>query len=338
MNHLEGRFVNNFGFVKFVLSILVIFSHSFSLLGKVEPLYGVGSKYGIGSYAVFTFLLISGYSIAESWERNKNLFFFVAKRIKRIFPALLFLYIIKVFFLAPLFSTNNYFQFISNSTTLSYFLNIFFYYVPFQNVLPGVFDGKIVNGSLWTLPYEFALYISIPSLYFLFGKFWRKSAIVCFLALLALEISQKNLLQTLVFFQLNLASLTTFSLFFFSGILFRPTSKINHKFFTFLLFLLLDLLTFGKPVNIIFVLLFVWFFIDLFGFVKTKYFKNLNGLGNYSYGIYIWGWLVQQAVIEILGKEIPVIVLFIFSSILSVQIGIISWKFIESKFSKSFYS
>lgn len=337
MNHLEGRVANNFGLIKFVLAILVILSHSFSLLGEIEPLYGMGSEYGIGSYAVFAFLIISGHSIAESWERSSNLAIFALKRVKRIFPGLLFLYFIKLFLLSPILSTYGFFAFISHPMTFNYFLNIFFYIVPFQNLLPGLFDGKIVNGSLWTLPYEFALYFSIPIVCFYFKKFWKKTIFIFILPLLFFVIGNKDFLESLTFLQLNVGKLATFSLFFFLGILFKTQLCGINKNYVLLFFTIINIITFGKSINIIFVIFTIWYFVDVFGFSNFSYFSKLNKIGDYSYGIYIWGWFIQQIVVEILGRNISVLTLFIISSILSIQMGMISWNFVESKFSKSFY-
>jgi peptidoglycan/LPS O-acetylase OafA/YrhL len=51
---------------------------------------------------------------------------------------------------------------------------------------------------------------------------------------------------------------------------------------------------------------------------------------DYSYGVYLWGWPIQQVVAEAWPKASPIMNTFI-SIILALGVSIASWHFIEKK-------
>ena len=137
MNNIDK--LNNFNFFRLFFAIMVIFSHSFALLGKIEP-----SIWGrsLGNLAVHGFFIISGYLICKSYLSNPKLIKFITNRILRIGPGLI----------VALFISHNiahYFDGFKNN------------YVPF-----------IVNGPIWTLTWEAVCYggIVILGLFFTLTK------------------------------------------------------------------------------------------------------------------------------------------------------------------------
>ena len=77
---------NNLNFVRLFGASLVLYGHSFVFLGLPEPLFL--SLQPLGALGVLIFFTISGYLITESWDRDPNLSRFIARRMLRIFPAL----------------------------------------------------------------------------------------------------------------------------------------------------------------------------------------------------------------------------------------------------------
>ncbi|KAB0563436.1 acyltransferase, partial [Helicobacter pullorum NCTC 12824] len=69
-----------------MLAALVIYSHSFGLLGLPEA--GV-FRYGFGTLAVKCFFALSGYLITLSCLRSASLYGFALNRTLRIAPALI---------------------------------------------------------------------------------------------------------------------------------------------------------------------------------------------------------------------------------------------------------
>ena len=91
---------NFFDVIRLVASFLVLYSHQFPLSGLAEPSFLGFTSFG--GLAVIIFFGVSGYLVAQSGIRSGDFLIFMTKRIKRIFPALIFCGF--VIFLALLFS------------------------------------------------------------------------------------------------------------------------------------------------------------------------------------------------------------------------------------------
>lgn len=97
---------NSLGFLRFFLSILVLFSHS-HLIGKfdfnTEFLYvwSKGEK-GFGDFAVDGFFALSGFLITDSYLKNPNIWRYLWKRGLRIFPGFWFCLFVTAFLIGPI--------------------------------------------------------------------------------------------------------------------------------------------------------------------------------------------------------------------------------------------
>src|SRR4051794_27480336 len=71
---------NNFDALRLALAILVLFSHSYSLAGAVDPIVRLTRwQFDGGTIAVDGFFVISGYLITDSWLRSRSTDAFLAK-------------------------------------------------------------------------------------------------------------------------------------------------------------------------------------------------------------------------------------------------------------------
>ena len=113
--------------------------------------------------AVGVFFVISGYLISGSWERRPQLPRYLTNRVLRIIPGLFLVVVVSAFVLGPLVTTLAAGDYFTDGGTYSYLRNAVL--IP-NYALPGVFAGNpfpgAVNGSLWTLPAEFACYLVVP--------------------------------------------------------------------------------------------------------------------------------------------------------------------------------
>ena len=154
---------NNFDFLRFALATLVIYSHSFDLTqhGNREPLRQLShGQLTFGELAVDMFFVMSGFLITYSWTRSKHLFDFLQKRVLRIYPAFIVAVALGVFVLGPI-GVPGKFQ-VNVSQWLLGTVNLRGYSPPnifAHNPAPGV-----LNGSLWSIPYEFWCYIGVAIL------------------------------------------------------------------------------------------------------------------------------------------------------------------------------
>ncbi|MEP6701418.1 MAG: acyltransferase [Betaproteobacteria bacterium] len=157
---LDGR--NNFHLVRLFAALLVLFAHSFHLLQRAgdEPLGSWFIWLDASLIGVSIFFFVSGFLVARSWDRRGNLAGFLAARALRIAPALWLVLVVTVLGLGALVTTLPAADYFHSAQTKKYLvLNAILYT---QYLLPGVFESNPVpgvNGSLWTIPLEVVLYL-----------------------------------------------------------------------------------------------------------------------------------------------------------------------------------
>ena len=163
---------NNFNLIRFIAAFSVLVSHSYAIhfgSADAEPLLSYLGK-SLGSLSVDVFFIVSGFLIYGSLIRKQSLRDYIAARILRIFPGLIFMLILTTFVLGSSISSLTFINFLSEPQTWEYFLknSILIFRTEYQ--LPGVFEdnnyGTAVNGSLWSLPFELYMYIALPVLLF----------------------------------------------------------------------------------------------------------------------------------------------------------------------------
>ncbi len=320
---------NNFNAVRLILAIMVIFSHSYPLSqgnNHHEPFYRLTRGFSTGGgLAVEAFFIISGFLITGSWLRNEKIVPFIKSRILRIYPG----YIVSLFIsilLAAACSRHSFGycsalslkRLVENGILLGYGAldNIFAFSA---NVFPGV-----VNGSLWTIRYEFMCYLTIA----LLGTagLLRSRAFICsiFAAIFGL-FCFRNLNHTDRIF-----SYWHFLPVFLSGALFFtlrrwiPKSGALGALAIVLLvagFLKPPLLNLVLPIAGTYLLLLLCLLPPL---EKLSFFRR-NDL---SYGTYLYGFPVMQCVQRFLHIKSPP-VLFIISLAGAIFIAFLSWIIIE---------
>lgn len=111
------------------------------------------------------FFALSGFLVAGSWERTRNLPQFFGYRAIRLVPALTVEVVLSALILGPLVTTLPVIDYFSGDTFRAYFLNILG--IP-QYHLPGVFESNpypnAVNVTIWTLPFELECYLMLAIL------------------------------------------------------------------------------------------------------------------------------------------------------------------------------
>jgi peptidoglycan/LPS O-acetylase OafA/YrhL len=158
-----------FDCVRLLAAAAVLFGHSYALTGhdSEEPLIRLsGGNAGFGEVAVYAFFAISGYLITQSWLRDPSLPRFIERRLRRIGPALVLVICGSVLIVGPLVTALPLREYFSRPEAWTYLAKILIY--PPQLGLPGAFEDNpfpvAVNGSLWTLRLEFALYLAVAAL------------------------------------------------------------------------------------------------------------------------------------------------------------------------------
>jgi len=331
---------NNFDLLRIFAALLVIFSHSFALSGFVEPKvpFTTGSYGGLG---VKIFFLISGFLITMSFLRRKDFFKYIYARCLRIFPGLITVVILTVFVLGPLVTNLSKIEYFSNPQTYKYFKMITLFTDPLQ--LPGVFNKNVypaVNGSLWTLQYEFMLYLIIGVIGTI-GLFKIKNMpIYLYLITIFIGSQTADLPKYFIFHSLNFNIFIDFSIYFILGACFyiyRDKINLNISSAIFCTLILLYFSFFGKGLSsglisiiIGYLVFFLAFYFDI---AKYKKLIKLNLLGDVSYGLYIYAFPIQELVTHLFGGgNMKPSYNFFISVPLTIIMAFISWNFIEKKF------
>lgn len=323
---------NSFDFVRVMAAIGVIFSHSFALVGKPEPHIG---NINLGGFCVWVFFIISGYLISYSWKSYPRFNVYMYKRMLRIFPALIVAVILSIISLG-LISKLSYHDYILSQVTRDYMNNILL--INTQYSLPGVFENNpypgAVNGSIWTLSYEFLMYVLVAvlgSMLLLNRKgvlrIWLLLLLISLLPLINIDLSSVG---TILYF--NPGLVFQMGLMFFSGVLFQTYDKnINYKYWpiTILVFFSISYLA-PALTTIVAGLLLAY---SVIGFCKTGVFSGISKFGDVSYGVYIYAFIIQQTVQHFIPTNNPY-KLFIYSTLISIVFGFLSWHFVEKRFIK----
>jgi len=326
---LESR--NNFDLLRLVAAVSVIFSHAFLLSENSQdhdPLMILtGGQTILGVVGVFVFFTISGYLVTQSFDTTGSPLVFLAKRALRIFPGLLLCLAVCVFVIGPL---------VTQLPLADYFWRREPYLFLFHNAvldvdynrLPGVLFapgniGGIVNGPLWSLPCEVLMYLML----FALG--------VCRLLTLRVGLLLLALGVGCLWFDTagdTLGSAFWLLGFFAAGICcyrLRETRLIAGH------WALLALL--GLALSIPARLFLVGF--PLFGSYLVIYLALNRKLprvpaarfGDLSYGLYIYGWPIEQCVVYFSGGTAPWWEVFGLSLALAVPTAFLSWHAIESR-------
>lgn len=302
---------DNFTVLRLLLAATVIFSHSHAALGLAEPMW-LGRS--VGTLAVQCFFVISGYLVTGSYLNTKSAAKFVLKRFLRLAPAL---------FVAYWFGVLVWGHFDRYA----------------GNPLP------YVNASLWTLSWEVVCYVLVllTGMAALLNRSTFGAAYLSGLVLLFCIINEQSTTQLVV---------AGFFVLFAGGAMIRLSERnIDVRACGILAAVTLLLLYLPPPDFIAGALERVPFLYGpaiSFGMLRwyaslialpfviillARYFWTSYPIGNdYSYGLYVFAWPVQQTVVWYSLKlqfEVGPISLFLMSGAITLALAVASWHLIE---------
>lgn len=270
------------------------------------------------------FFALSGFLVSSSLARVPTIRF-VALRFLRIFPALAVEVFISALIIGPLLTTYTLYAYFSDEKFIVYFKNL---YGNIQYLLPGVFltnpFPEIVNGPLWTVPFELECYFVLTALA-LVGIFRSKLLLAVAVGLMAILVSVSVPSYNPVASPIHGRMLVIYFLFGVLYFVFRDFIKLKVSLFVVffvlsVIFVLNKSLVYLSPFTIAYCA--VW--IGLL---------NPNGIrlpGDYSYGIYLYGCPVQQAIVYLLPRDmVHWYVLAPLSFAIVPVFAALSWHYVE---------
>jgi peptidoglycan/LPS O-acetylase OafA/YrhL len=319
---------NNFNLMRLLAALAVLIAHSWPLaLGRSVPdPLAVTTGLGLGGIAVDVFFVTSGFLVTGSLLRRGNILEFVVARALRIYPALV-VAVLACVALGLALTVLPWAEFLSHPRTLRFLWRNASAIRSGEFYLPGVFDGnptpRAVNGSLWTLVWEVRMYLALVVLWCLAGlrKQPRRGTEAAILVL----------------------ALVTTALYLFDiwapgavpGIL-RVKNSLAPAF-------LLGAAFYVLRARMQFRLSYAWgsrpllqtvYFLTLpylllfLAYVPAGPVRRFNDLGDYSYGIYILAFPVQQTIAAFV-PGVSVLQLAVGAAVVTLALAWCSWTLVE---------
>lgn len=309
---VERSNTNCFDFLRVLSALAVLYSHSFALIGKPEPQPIAGQSFG--SLAVAVFFAISGFLVCQSWARDSSPWRFAGRRALRILPGLLIVILFTAILVGPLFTTISWQAYFGAKATWSYIPRTFlFLAVP---PLPGLFDSNpyptVNNGSLWTLRYEVLMYAWLAMVGTLLPKTHLKTA--CSLSFFGFSI----LWIVLLFYdkiplqipfiwrlgtELYVDRIASLGAYFFAGCCIHLFfNKIRLSLLVAGLLIAFSILAPNKNLVMPILWIAIPYATITFAYRGPIFLQKLSGF-DYSYGIYIYAFPVQQVLVQLIPNS-----------------------------------
>ncbi len=277
------------------------------------------------------FFALSGFLVTGSLQRSKTLVEFAVLRALRLVPALAVEVTVAALILGPLLTVFPLGRYFTDPKLYSYALNIV---GDIQYKLPGLFlhnpDPDMVNRQLWTIPAELRCYASLMVLAVLgFASRWTWMAalmVVCIIGLPILDLLRRRDIWAIANVPFSILVLA-----FLMGVtlnLVMAWTPLNRGLFVLCLGLAYGAMLF--PASSYFAtapLTYATIFIGLSRPPKTF----ITSAGDYSYGVYLYGFPIQQAYASLFPHFRVWWASLLFTLPIVLGLAYLSWTLVESR-------
>lgn len=341
---------NHFDLLRLLLAVVVIFSHSFLAADgttSTEPgSRWTSGRYTVGGLAVAAFIALSGFLVAESWHRSKSWRDFLTRRIRRIFPAYIVCYLISVA-VAVLWASG---QFRHDSLAVS-IAHVLLRAVllspgfPIDGAFPDNPHAGAINISLWTICVEFALYFLLlaiaASRLMPAEPTWSRMGPILLLFASVL-LFRAFVLPTGQYHDHGLSQLfswppswTGLAPYFVAGMVaWCLRFHLPRSLLLFAVSVVGPVVLVRWPVWFdLFLPFALTYFLLFIGFLPGRLPRLPHAMGDLSYGVYLYGYLVQQVVVSLLPVPwINPYTIALVATPLALAVALLSWHGLEKHF------
>lgn len=320
-----------FDLLRIGLSLLVILLHSFHTAYGVPQsrFLATGWSHPIWAATLPIFFGLSGFLVSGSALRSRSLKVFLSFRALRIFPALTVEITLSALILGPLLTTLPIWDYVSDTRFLKYFGNIVGW-IHFE--LPGVFEHNpsagIVNRSLWTLHPELLSYVLMTALMFSGIAYSRWKTTLLWIGATAVLATYN--LMTGKYELTGIYNGGVLIYYFLTGILayhWRHVVVINARLFIIALVSAYVLTELPQTTFLVLPLVNIYIMIYI-GMMKFPHVKLLQR-GDYSYGLYLYAFPIQQAIVQFLPDHRNWWTVFVLAVVITFGVATLSWHLIE---------
>ncbi len=276
------------------------------------------------------FFALSGYLVSASAVRTNVTQTFLAHRALRIFPALIVEVTLSAILIGLFLTTLPIGEYFTHPQFWRYMANalgfITFY-------LPGVFEQNpvkgVVNANLWTLPAEFYCYLIIAAL-IATKLFYRRTMLTIVVLLIGIAGAVANAISDFGVPYTLMPSYVVVFYFFGGAIFYHWRDRIPMSWPILVVAAVAGYLLQSNRHAVFLAVPFVIYVILFFGHLPIPKLPLIHR-GDYSYGIYLFGFPITQTVVEVFPREIALnrwAVLAIALS-LTMMFAVASWHMIE---------
>ena len=339
-SNLATRPANAIGALRLLFASLVIVAHSPQMLdgdkGR-ELLYRLTGTMSLGTVAVDAFFLISGYLIAASFTASSSLWSYAVKRVLRIGPAFVVCCLICIFIVAPLGGAH-----LTELGLRDWAKTVFNLITLKAPEVRGAFVGlpyPALNGSAWTISYEFRCYI-LAAVFGLMGLYRHRN--------IFLAITAGILASNLVFFTPVGApllrspgwfdaafgepqqALRLLSAFVVGTTFWLYSDRIVYRGVVALICAIAACgLLFIPALAEIGMIIFGGYVLFTVAFKATwRPLQVINSREDISYGVYLYAWPVAALLIWY-WRDVPIVVLGTLTFLAALVCGAVSWFVVE---------
>lgn len=337
-NFTHGR-DNNFNLIRIIAAFAVLITHSFALAigtGDAEP-FRKSLGMTMGMIAVDVFFITSGFLVTASLLSRQSAIDFIWARVLRILPALLIMLLITVSVIGVFFTSLPLRAYLANPGVYIYLLKGSTLIGGVAYDLPGAFADNpyrgSVNGSLWTLPYEVRMYAILVTVWVAL-RMARSIRLKAFqLAIISGAVAGGICLAFTTFVKLDLdQQFMRLFYMFFSGAAFYVLKEhitlSRAPLWFFVILLLSSVMANSLRVFFVVYVLTIPYILFYIAYVPAGRIRKYNRLGDYSYGVYIYAFPVQQSVAALIPGVSVSSMLFISASF-TLLLAVLSWHFLE---------
>ncbi|OYT85704.1 MAG: acyltransferase [Burkholderiales bacterium PBB6] len=307
LDHLARGRDNNLNLIRIVAAAMVLVSHSFVIASgnpHAEPWDAVLGR-SPGGMAVDIFFVISGFLVSGSLVKQASIGPYLMARAVRIYPGLWVALLLTVLVVGWCATSASPAAFFTDPQTWRYLLRNGTMVLGAEAVLPGAFEAQpfagVVNGSLWTLRHELRLYLLLALAWWLLQRWAPGRALDRLKWLVTLAAVG---LSALALWQLGASDrsdLVRMGGMFFTGAAlhaWRQQVQLGGPRGLLMVAVALLAMVAGAAVSprvfepvyrLAMPLVVCWM-----AFVPAGPWRAWNRLGDYSYGVYIYAFPVQQ--------------------------------------------
>jgi peptidoglycan/LPS O-acetylase OafA/YrhL len=335
---------NNFDSIRLAMALLVVWSHSFAIhLGSEDSEWLsllFGGFYNAGNLAVMAFFVISGFLITQSYVRSRTNWSYFSKRVRRIYPGYMVATTISAFVFVRFIPHRDGAGVLAFAKAAGFNL-LLRSYAPVAD-MTGRQDGALfmVNGALWSIPFEFWCYIG-----------------VAILGAVALATNRRILLALLVSVMLAHECLDWLGLkpglgiigiifgwpylwtkilpsFLLGMVVYAYRASLPRSGFLLAALGIASIVACHLNEGLAFLLVSPSLAYGVF-YVAFDDRLPLHGaarFGDFSYGVYLYGFVVQRVLQFTIARDWNLAEFFLTSASLALVAGVLSWHLVEKQF------